>query len=178
VHPSSKALAFMSWPPDAVVSIWMRDGTKPPARFMETSARDGMFSPNGNWLAYVASNQLYVQPYPSGSKYQITTNGGVFPLWSPDGKQLFYASTQRDKLFSVNVQTDTSFSFSQPSQVPLPPGALLGTTSTRNYDLAPDGKQFVVVMIVPQAAPAQRTNQQIEFVQNWTEELGRRVPIK
>jgi hypothetical protein len=178
VNPSSKVLSFLSWPPDAVVSIWMQDGNTKPVRFLDTPARDAMFSPDGKWLAYVTSSQLYVQSYPAGSKYQITTDGGFFPVWSPDGKQLFYANGQRDKLFSVNVQSNTSFSFSKPSPVPLPPGVLLGTTSARNYDITPDGKQFVVVMTIPQAAPVQRSTQQIEFVQNWLEELNRRVPIK
>ena len=178
VHPTSKVLSFLSWPPDAIVNVWMRDGdTKPPVRLLDTPARDAMFSPDGNWLAYVTSSQVFVQSYPAGSKYQITTDGGFFPVWSSDGKQLFYTSGQRDKLFSVTVQTGTSFSFSKPSLVPLPPGVLLGTTSARNYDITPDGKQFVVVMTIPQAAPAQRLNQQIDFVQNWFEELGRRVPI-
>ena len=145
---------------------------------MDTPARDAMFSPDGKWLAYVTLNQVFVQSYPGGSKYQLTTDNGFFPVWSPDGKQLFYASNRRDKLFSVNIQMSTSFSFSKPSEVLLPPGAVLGTTSARNYDITPDGKQFVVVTAVPQAAPAQRSNQQIEFVLNWTEELGRRVPIK
>jgi len=109
---------------------------------------------------------------------QITTEGGFFPAWSPSGSQLFYTSPQRDKLFSVDVQTGASFSFSKSSPVPLPPGVLLGTTSARNYDIAPDGKQFVVVIPVPQPAPAQRSNQQVELVQNWLEELKLRLTIK
>jgi serine/threonine-protein kinase len=179
-HPSSRMLAFLFWPPDAVVSIWMRprEGDTKPVRFLDTPARDAVFSPDGKWLAYVTSNQVYVQSYPAGSKYQITTDGGLFPLWSADGSQLFYATSQRDKLFSVAVQTGTSFSFSKPSPVPMPAGVLLGTTSARNYDITPDGKQFIVVMPVPQAAPLQRSNLQFEFVQNWLEELKQRVPIK
>jgi len=178
-NSSNKSLAFLSWPPNAVVNIWMLPGgdTKP-VKFLETPARDAVFSPDGKWLAYVTSNQVFVQSYPAGSKYQITTEGGFFPAWSPSGSQLFYTSPQRDKLFSVDVQTGASFSFSKSSPVPLPPGVLLGTTSARNYDIAPDGKQFVVVIPVPQPAPAQRSNQQVELVQNWLEELKLRLTIK
>jgi hypothetical protein len=88
-------------------------------------------------------------------------------------------SPRRDKLFSVDVQTHTSFSFSKPSLVPLPTGVLLGTTSARNYDITPDGKQFVVVMLpAPQSTPPQRSNEQFELIQNWFAELSRRVPIR
>ena len=179
-HPTSKVLAFLSWPPDAVVSLWMLPGDRinPPSRFLDVTARDGVFSPDGKWLAYVTSGQLFVQSYPAGSKYQITTNGGFFPVWSPSGNQLFYATPQRDKLFSVDVQAGASFSFSKPSPVPLPPGVLLGTTSARNYDITPDGKQFVVVIPVAQSGQLQRPNQQVELVQNWLEELNLRVPIR
>jgi hypothetical protein len=60
------------------------------------------FSPDGRWVAYMSTElgsttpQLFVQPYPaSGAKYQITTDGGVEPLWSPDGKQIFFTWTAR-----------------------------------------------------------------------------------
>ena len=180
VNSSTRALSFVAWPPDAVVTLWMlpSDGDQKPTKFLDIPVRDAVFSPNGKWIADVTSNQVYVQSYPAGSKYQITTDGGVFPVWSAAGDQLFYSTTQRDKLISVNVQTGTSFSFSKPSPVPLPMGAQLGTTSARNYDISPDGKQFVVVMNVPQTTPPQRSSQQIDLVQNWLADLNKRVPVK
>jgi serine/threonine-protein kinase len=180
VNASTKVLSFLAWPPDAMVTLWMlpSDGDKKPTKFLDISVRDAVFSPNGKWIAAVTSNQVYVQSYPAGSKYQITTDGGVFPVWSPSGNQLFYSSIQRDKLVSVNVQTETSFSVSKPSPVPLPQGVLLGTTSARNYDISPDAKQFVVVMPVPQPTPSQRPSQQIDLIQNWLADLNKRVPIK
>jgi hypothetical protein len=54
--------------------------------------------------------KIYVQPFPpiAGVKYQLTTTGGNGPLWSPDGKQIFYAETGTGAapiLISVDVQT-------------------------------------------------------------------------
>src|SRR5262249_8895383 len=59
----------------------------------------GNFSPDGRWIAYASDEtkreEIYVQPFPpTGAQYQITTNGGTSPLWSPDGKKLFYLEAQ------------------------------------------------------------------------------------
>src|SRR5262249_33610128 len=74
------------------------------------------FSPDGRWVAYssteVSPIQVFVQPYPStGAKYQITAEsaGAAFPVWSPDGKQIFYGFPP--KLFVIDVRTQPSFSF-------------------------------------------------------------------
>jgi len=63
--------------------------------------------------------QVFVQPYPStGAKYQITTdNGAAFPVWSPDGKQIFYAFPPQ--LFVVDVRTEPTFSFGKPTMLPI-----------------------------------------------------------
>ena len=53
-------------------------------------------SPDGKWIAYqsdeTGSNQIYVSPFPSGSgnRSQISTEGGVWPRWRGDGKELFF----------------------------------------------------------------------------------------
>ena len=71
-------------------------------------------SPDGQWLAYGAGPtdvdiDLYVEPFPpSGSRRRITQNGGLFPLWSPNGDRLFYRPPARAgiTLRSVDVATD------------------------------------------------------------------------
>jgi len=54
----------------------------------------GQISPDGKWLAYSSNeagrNEVYVQPFPAGvGKWQVSTNGGVFPRWRRDGRELF-----------------------------------------------------------------------------------------
>ena len=53
------------------------------------------FSPDGQWMAYVSDesgqDEVYVRPYPGpGQEHVISTNGGEEPVWSPDGRELFF----------------------------------------------------------------------------------------
>ena len=102
-----------SWSPDGILSftggipgsagarfdVWTLslDGTDPQVLAGGPGLQGGSaFSPDGNWVAYSASDdgrvQLYVEPVPNpnGVKHQITQDGGSRPVWSPDGSELFY----------------------------------------------------------------------------------------
>ena len=78
----------------------------------ETSAR---ISPNSRWLAYASDEsdqlEIYVRPYPNveADKQKVSTNGGTEPLWSPDGKALYYV--ENNKVMVVSVETDDAFNF-------------------------------------------------------------------
>src|SRR5262249_52287955 len=65
---------------------------QPTMRFLGHS----VFSPDGHWLAYQSNpslSQIYVEPFPpTGAQFQIASTGENRPLWSPDGKQIFYLS--------------------------------------------------------------------------------------
>jgi len=78
--------------------------------FVETMPR---VSPDGHWIAYVTgesgSPQVVVQPFPGpGSRTQVSVRGGTEPVWSHDGRRLFYRDTQH--LIAANVSTTSSFS--------------------------------------------------------------------
>ncbi|MGH9315367.1 MAG: hypothetical protein ACRD1S_19460 [Vicinamibacterales bacterium] len=112
-----------------------------------------------------------------GSKYQISTEGGRAPLWSPDGKQLYYHANLSQRLVAVDVRTQPTFAYGR--SVALPIEVLFGnSTAARNYDIMPDGRQFVV--ITPASTPADSNRsptEQINVVLNWFEELKRLVPV-
>jgi Tol biopolymer transport system component len=116
-----------------------------PVPFLKTTfnERGGKFSPDGNFVVYVSDesgrNEVYVRDFPKGSqKWQISSNGGIAPRWSRNGKEIFYI--QQRKLMAVSVATHPVFS-------PGTPAALFEkrTLATGNYDVASDGKRFIVL---------------------------------
>ncbi len=132
------------------------------------------FSPDGKWLAYVANEggqaKVYVSPHPKPDvKYLVSEEGGAQPVWSADGKELFYRSSSADKMMVVEVQTEPSFSVGKP-QV-LFEGSYVYSqfaSGRQYYDISLDGQQFVMIKEARQA--------QINVVLNWFEELKRLVP--
>jgi Tol biopolymer transport system component len=127
------------------------------------------FSPDGHWIAYVSDEtgrlEVFVQPYPlTGAKFQITKNGGGHPLWSPDGKYLYYDNGRQ--MYSLQIETQPAFKAGDP--VPLPvSGFIQGAgNNRRQYDLTPDGKQFLMMFPSPL---------QIRTIPNWFSELKQRI---
>jgi serine/threonine-protein kinase len=155
-------------------------------RFLDDQPGSGeynaSFSPNGQWVAFVANDRtrrlhVYVQHYPKGERYLISREAANAPVWSRDGKELFYYQTDNARLVAVRVQTQPAFSYGEPAVVPVervfqPEGGL------RAYDVMPDGKLLVLVPSVQPGAPETRRTQQIQVVLNWFRELKERVPVK
>jgi serine/threonine-protein kinase len=136
------------------------------------------FSPDGRWLAYSSDEtgrrEIYVSSFPEGDKKHIISNrGGMEPLWSRDGKELFYWETST-RLMKVDISIDQKLNSSAPKALFEFPSRL-STIPIRNYDVTPDGERFLVGKSIPRY-PAGVT--QINLIQNWFEELKRIVPIK
>jgi serine/threonine-protein kinase len=149
---------------------------KPPRGTVGPSA----LSPNGHWLVYVSTAtglpQIYVQPFPpTESQYKITQTGvNVFPLWSPDGKQIFYTSVEGTvRLNSVDVRTQPSPDFGKPMSLPIEVNG-----PRRSYDIAPNGSQFIAALPPDEAQTGDRPSSQINTVLNWFSELTKQVPVK
>ncbi len=159
-----------------------------PRRFVEPGWFPS-FSPDGKWLAYVhdltGSLEVYVRPYPGpGPETRVSTTGGTTPVWSRDGRFLFYrarildANSQavlRSVMSVVDVlATDTGgFAASRPRSLYDEPTWNAGETGEmRGFDVTPDGN---LVMTGSQVEAAQPLTQ-IQVVLNWLDELNRRVP--
>jgi len=145
------------------------------------------FSPDGRWLAYVSNesgrNEVYVQPYPGpGERHPISTNGGEQPAWSGNGRELFYVQGAggafggggATTLMSVKVATAPAFQAGTPEAVF--DSADLRIAWARSYDVAPDGRRFLLTLT--KEAPTNLAPTQMIFVQHWFEELKRLVPTK
>jgi serine/threonine-protein kinase len=143
---------------------------------------NSVFSPNGKWLAYQSydakSSEIFVRPFPAtGKPYQITKAGGHHPLWSPDGKEVFFVPGP-GQFSKLSITTEPSFSFGNP--VPVPNGGFLegGPETPRTYDITPDGKQLIGVITAGQNKTGAPAQQQINVVMSWFSELQQRVAAK
>jgi serine/threonine protein kinase/Tol biopolymer transport system component len=121
-------------------------------------------SPDERWLAYLSNetgrHEVYVQPFPpTGSKWQISNGGARQPLWSHDGKELFFVSDAR-KLYAVDIRSGSGFDFGIPR---LLFELRANVFNARNsYVPSRDGQRFLVNMLLDEAASP------INVVLNWT----------
>jgi len=143
--------------------------------------KDPRISPDGRWMAY-ASNELgkyevYVCPFPdvNNGKWQVSTSGGNTPLWSPDGRELYYHVA--DAAMAVPVETRQSFKAGRPTVLfQRAEMRFLGGVDLNDFtywDISPDGKRFLMLRAAEAEAP-----RKINIVLNWFEELKQRVPMK
>jgi WD40-like Beta Propeller Repeat len=152
--PDGAVLAF-SRHQGGQFSIWLLTlGEKPVARRLTSataSEYSPKFSPNGRWLAYVVDQQerseVYVRGYPSGEPIPVSSSGGAGPVWSRDGRTLFYETAQSGlrTLMSVPVLVDGgTLKLGTPSRVvslALAGGEEYGRSAYwgPEYDVFPDG---------------------------------------
>jgi serine/threonine-protein kinase len=172
--PDGSLLLFHAGLP-AGFDIWVKPLSGEAAPLIATPASEyaGRISPDGRWLAYSTDEsgrvEVSVRPFPdvNSGKWVVSTGGGHTPVWSPDGRELFYV--RGSSLMAVPIETRGAR---------LAPGTPLelfdgpfDTTQDNNYDVSPDGKYFVMVETDPDARPTR-----IQLVLNWPEELERRAP--
>ena len=131
-------------------------------------------SPDGRWIAYSSNEsgrpEVYVQPYPAiaSGRWQVSTDGGNEPLWSHDGRELFYLHDRM--LVSVNVRPSLAFQWDNP--VPLVDVGAFNQPG-RRYDVSSDGQRF---LLIKEHSENSSGPPAIVVVTNWFEELKRLVP--
>jgi Tol biopolymer transport system component len=130
---------------------------------------------NGEWLAYMALRDgrpgVYVERYSTLSdRRMLSTGTGVLPVWSDDGREIYYFEPGTQQLMSVSVAQGGVFG----TPKPLFKQPLYQLRAWRTYDVMPDGR-FVMILRSIDGEVAVPTPM---VVQNWSEELKRRVPSK
>jgi dipeptidyl aminopeptidase/acylaminoacyl peptidase len=101
----------MSWSPDGTTLVYWNEnpktggdilaipvtGDRKPVAIIQTSAdeRNPQISPDGKWIAYSSNesgrSEVYIKQFPEGpAKTQVSVNGGVYPRWRHDGKELYF----------------------------------------------------------------------------------------
>jgi len=143
-----------------------------PKLFLSTefNERQGVFSPDGDWVAYVTDqdgrDEVYVRKFPEGAPvYKVSRQGGGQPRWRDDGRELFFVEGQR--LMAVEVTTGDQFSAGDATPLFSDPG-LDGRLGFRHYDVAPGGQTFALVTLSKESLASPPI---IRIVQNWYQEF-------
>jgi serine/threonine-protein kinase len=189
--PDGRHLAYFESGPETRDDIWTvsLDTSDPehpkagkPELFLRTPADEvtPMFSPDGRWIAYESDEsgieEIYVRPFPGGQagKWQISTGGGLFPIWSNNGRELFY-ETPDNHIMVVDYRVNgDSFVPGKPrfwSEKQIFRGSL------SNLALAPDGKRFAVFPTPEDTGPG-KGSVHVTFLLNFLDELRRQIPSR
>ena len=110
---------------------------------------NGQFSPDGKWVAYASDEsgnwEIYVTSFPStAGKWQVSRGGGTEPRWRGDGKEIFYIAPS-GMLMAVPVSGESIFATGTPAPLFQIQGrAPISSTDVFTYDVAKDGKRFLV----------------------------------
>ena len=151
---------------------------------LDTEANESgpALSPDGRWLAYASdetgSHEIYVQRFPDlGRKVPISRETGIHPVWSPDGRQLFYETpaSQGRRVMVVSIEMDETLGVGVTET--LFSGDYSSGSALREFDLAPHGELFIRLKRETVAMDAGAPVTQIVLVQHWFDELRRLVPI-
>jgi Tol biopolymer transport system component len=122
-----------------------------PTRFLTSkgSETNGQISPEGKWVAYASDEsgvwEIYVTSFPGAAgKWQVSRGGGSEPRWRGDGKEIFYIAPS-GMLMAVPVNGEGIFATGTPAPLFQVHGrAPISSTDVFTYDVAKDGKRFLV----------------------------------
>jgi serine/threonine protein kinase/Tol biopolymer transport system component len=157
--------------------IWVLPVGGQPSPVLATAASEShpAISPDSRWLAYQSDEsgraEIYVRPFPrvDAGKWTISIDGGHSPIWSHDGRELYYMNGQ--DLIAVDMGAEET------RLIAGTPRALFSgpfdTTQDNNYDVYPDASHFIMVEAAPDA-----TLRALQVVLNWSAELKQRVPTR
>jgi len=176
--PDGRLLLYSTADPRTQSDLWALplDGDRKPFPVVQTGADEvhGQFSPDGRWLAYTSNEsgryEVYVRSFPAaGGRWQISSNGGIYPRWRRDGRELFFVAPD-NRIMAAVMELDAKARTLTPGA----PQALFSTRlstqgsaglagfgSKAQYDVARDGR-FVLIASADEAIASP-----IKLILNW-----------
>jgi len=164
--PDGRFILYWSARNNGDLMVLPLTGDRKPFPFLSTAfdEQQGIFSPDGKWVAYQSDEsghfEIYVRPFPGpGAQSQVSAGGGRSPRWKADGKELYYLTPDL-KLMVVNLEVEgTAFTAAKPK-------ALFQThtnqaTNRQQYDVARDGR-FLIITDLPGSSA-----EPIHLLLNW-----------
>ena len=181
-----QSLVFMEVPAvggNADIGLLSLDDSNQPELLLQSDFAEFYpnVSPDGRWIAFSSDesgqNEVYVRPFPNvdDGRWQVSRDGGLSPVWGPDGQELFYRHGTSLDMMIVAVETEPTFSPGNPEVLFAAPYRAGAFGRARPFDLSPDGERF---LMIKEAAPDETdVEPHIVVVENWLEELKARVPV-
>ena len=175
---------------DVDIHLLRLDGDRGAEPLIATSFSESLpaVSPDGRWIAYQSNESgrsaIYVRPFPNidDGKWQVSPGVGFSPVWSRDGRELFYIAAGPDGrvMMAVGYAGEPTFTPARPERLFTLPDHIDFGGAFRQWDVAPDGERFVMLRETeedpagndPRLGPAE-----LAYVGNWFTELVERVPI-
>ncbi len=172
--PDGRYLVYMEQAGPTGSTVWAMptSGDKKPQLVIKPLSPAGKvtffrISPDGHWLAYSSLDgtreEIYVTSFPSGNgRWQISRDGGTFPVWRHDGKEIYY----------IGLDSHLTAVSANPRAGGFEVGNFQSLFEVRNvfplgdpFDITPDGRRFLV-LTQPEVSPSPMT-----LVLNWTADL-------
>jgi Tol biopolymer transport system component len=174
--PDGRFMMYHRRDPETGRDLWVlpREGERTPRVLLKApfDQAAGDISPDGRWVAYQSNEsgryEIYVRPFlpfastPAG-QWQVSTSGGMFAKWRPDGREVFYNSPNGEMMaVSVSVAAGTP-EFGSPTMLFRPRiyGNGADNVLGRQYDVSADGRFLINTVPDEVASP-------ITLIQHWT----------
>ncbi len=160
------------------LKVLRMDGKSKPVTFFESKANEqwGRFSPDGRWMAYQSDESGRVEIYvravgPDGvageGKWRVSDAGGQQPVWTKQGREILYLSTDRNLTAVAVRDSGAAFAASPPQalfDLPVQPG----NQGQKRFDATPDGERILAV--IPKEG---EVSDPISVILNWRPPAGK-----
>jgi serine/threonine-protein kinase len=172
--PDGKMLAFVEAHPSKLRDIWTMpvSGDRKARPFQATNADEWapQFSRDGRWIAFVSNetgrNEIYVRPAAAaGARKQVSTDGGIWPVWSHNRKEIFYLNDRKLMSSAIDPQSGLPGKVSMVLELMFQP-------RNASFDVMPDDEHFFMTM------SSEHPPTYYNVILNWFSELQQRVTLK